>query len=282
MAVGAYTYNGTGAPAAPGAAFVTYGVEDPSALPANDASSGLVPANAADTTRYLDLDGLDPSEGSRIDGQTSGERFGRAIAGTGDITGNGGSGIAFGADAAYRLGRTGAGEVTVALVGGDPLPDEPVIPTGPTGPTSPTGPTGPTSPTGPTGPATPTGPTGPTGPGPVRATPLIVESGKTTVRLRGRRGSARVRVACLTGEMPCSGRLTLAVGGRTSKPVRLQLGAGRSRAVKVKLTTAQVSAIKKRAGRGAKPKATITTVSTRAGAAPVKRQRTVILKLDQR
>lgn len=274
VVVGAYGHNGTGAPAAPGSAFVTYGIEDPTSLPSNDASSGLVPANAADTTRYVNLDTLSPSQGTRIDGQTSGERFGRSVAGIGDVTGNGGSGIAFGADAAYRLGRTGAGEVTVALVGGDPLPDE-VGPTGPTGPTDPTGPTGPTSPTG------PTGPTGPTDPEPaVEATPLVVKSGKAIVRLKGRKGTARITLACKGGEAACVGRMVFATGGRRGKAVKVRLGSGKSRAVVIKLTPAQVNVVKAKARRkGAKPKATVSTVSTRPGADPVKRKRVIGIKL---
>ena len=282
VVIGAYNHNATGAPAAPGSAFVTYGVADPATLPANDASSGLVPANAADTTRYVNLDTLSPVQGTRIDGQTSGERFGRSVAGIGDVTGNGGSGIAFGADSAYRLGRSGAGEVTVALVGGDPLPDE-VGPTGPTGPTSPTGPTGPTAPTGPTGPTSPTGPTGPTDPEPViEATPLIVKSNRAAVRLKGRKGTARVTVSCRGGKAAaaCVGKLTFTTGGRSARPARIRLGAGRSRVVAVRLTSAQVSALMARLKRrGVRPKATISTTSTRPGAAPVTRKRVVGIRL---
>lgn len=273
VAVGAYSYNGTGAAAAPGAAFVTYGVEDASTLPANDASSGLVPANPSDTTRYLDLDTLDASEGTRIDGQTSGERFGRTLAGVGDVAGNGGSAIAFGADAAYRLGRSGAGEVTVALVGGEPLPDEPVTPTGPTGPTTPTGPTGPTSPTG------PTGPTGPTEPQPVKPSALTVKAAKAKLKIKGRKGNVRVNVACAAGKVACNGRVSLAIAGRKSKAVAVKIAAGKARVVTIKLTAAQVKAVKTKVRRKAKLKAKVATVSTRPGVAAVKRQRAVTLKL---
>ncbi|HST42921.1 MAG TPA: choice-of-anchor D domain-containing protein, partial [Conexibacter sp.] len=69
LVVGAY---GSGAG---GAAWLVHGVAEPGRLPPGSATA-LVPANAADTTRTLALAELTPAQGSRIDGQQAGERFG--------------------------------------------------------------------------------------------------------------------------------------------------------------------------------------------------------------
>ncbi|MDW5598252.1 choice-of-anchor D domain-containing protein [Conexibacter stalactiti] len=98
-----------------GAAWLVHGIADPSALPTG-AASALVPANAADTTRTLSLAELTPAQGSKIDGQQAGERFGRVVAGIGDVDGNGARDLAVGADFALRRERDRAGEVTVALL----------------------------------------------------------------------------------------------------------------------------------------------------------------------
>jgi FG-GAP repeat len=112
LLVGAY---GAGAN---GAAWVVHGIADPATLPATGADGGLVPANPGDTTRTLPLAALTPAQGSRLDGQQAGDRFGRAVAGVGDLDGNGARDLAIGADGALRRGRDGAGEVTVALLPG--------------------------------------------------------------------------------------------------------------------------------------------------------------------
>ena len=118
VAVGGYGYDPAAGPGA-GSAWIVPGVGDPRTLPAD---TGLVPANAADTTRTIALAGLDAL---RIDGQSGGERLGRSAAGVGDVDGNGGPDVAFGSDFAFRHGRSDAGEVTVALL---PGPARPAVP----------------------------------------------------------------------------------------------------------------------------------------------------------
>jgi FG-GAP repeat protein len=124
IALGAYGED-TAAGSGSGAGWIVYGVADPTTLAAD---AGLVPANAADTTGTIALDGLAPERGTRVDGQTAGERFGRAVAGVGDPDGNGAGDIAFGSDFAVRHGRLEAGEVGIALLPGPPRAAEPVPP----------------------------------------------------------------------------------------------------------------------------------------------------------
>jgi len=123
-------YNNAGpAGAGAGSAWIVYGVADPTTLPAGQPN--LVPANAADTTRYQLLADLGDSAGTRIDGQTAGERLGRQVAAVGDIDGNGAGDVAFGSDFAARLGRSNSGEMSIALLPGKPVadraPDPPII-----------------------------------------------------------------------------------------------------------------------------------------------------------
>src|SRR5262249_20388595 len=115
VAVGGYNFapNGSG--------WIVYGVADPAEL---GLDTGLVPANPADTTRTIALDALG-ARGVKIDGQTAGERFGRAVAAVGDPDGNGATDVAFGSDFAYRFGRLEAGEVAVALLPGAAKTPEP-------------------------------------------------------------------------------------------------------------------------------------------------------------
>jgi hypothetical protein len=105
-----------------GTAWIAYGVADPTTLPENDASSTLTPANANDHTRYQLLASLTSEQGARIDGLTTGERYGRTLARVDDLTGDGGTGLAVGSDMAFRLGRSGGGEVSVTLLPGAPIP----------------------------------------------------------------------------------------------------------------------------------------------------------------
>lgn len=112
-----------------GSAWLVPGVADVTTLKANNAGGGsaLVPANTADVTRYVALADLAP-----LAGVSAGERFGRQVANVGDVDGNGAADLAFGADMAYRHGRTRAGEVTVALLPGrapaPPTPEPTVTP----------------------------------------------------------------------------------------------------------------------------------------------------------
>ena len=81
-------------------------------------------------TETLDLSAATPADGYRIDGLASGDRFGRQVAGVGDVDGNGVPDFAVGADFAARpLGdpapRTQAGEVTLALLHDPPGLPEP-------------------------------------------------------------------------------------------------------------------------------------------------------------
>ncbi|HEY6891935.1 MAG TPA: choice-of-anchor D domain-containing protein, partial [Solirubrobacter sp.] len=123
--VGDVLVGGTGAGTF-GRAWVVYGVDDVTTLPANNDGgvSAIVPANLNDATRYVSLATLSAAQGSSLSGVTAGERFGRQVAGVGDIDGNGAADFAIGADMAFRYGRTRAGEVTVALVPG-PVPAAP-------------------------------------------------------------------------------------------------------------------------------------------------------------
>lgn len=184
LVVGAY------AAGSAGTAWLVHGVADPTTLPANDGDSGLVPVNAADRTRYVSLARLTPAQGSRIDGQQAGDRFGRTVAGVGDVDGDGAADLAVGADFALRYGRVNAGEVTVALlpaaapaytpdpdpIDPDPTDPEPRTPTQPE-PRTPTVPVTPVTPVGPTTPVTPTTPSART-PAQVRTLKL----GSTTLR----------------------------------------------------------------------------------------------------
>ncbi|MFT4264789.1 MAG: Ig-like domain repeat protein [Nocardioides sp.] len=95
---------------------------------------GFDPVNPADTTKTMSgagaayvvfgkgttesqsLAGLASSAGYRIDGTAAGDRFGRQVAGLGDVDGNGSTDFAVGADFANRGGAQ-AGEVTLGLVG---------------------------------------------------------------------------------------------------------------------------------------------------------------------
>ena len=161
-----------------GAAWIVHGVADPATLAMTGADGGLIPANPADATRTLVLADLTPQQGSRLDGQQAGDRFGRSVAGLGDLDGDGARDLAVGADGAIRRGRDRAGEVTVALPPSaapeytppsDPRPGDP-------GPGDP-GPSGP-------GPDQP----GPAAPG---GTPAPPRAGATVRTLRV--GSATVR-----------------------------------------------------------------------------------------
>src|SRR5262249_52037174 len=139
-------------------AWIVYG-QDPATLPANDAASGLVPANANDHTHSLALASLTPQQGTKLEGQTAGERLGRQVTGIGDVDGNGAADVAFGADMAAGRGRGGAGEATVALLPGPPpaFPQPPRAEPGDPGRGQPNQPAGPGQPSGPGAPAPPGG-----------------------------------------------------------------------------------------------------------------------------
>ncbi|MDO8213783.1 choice-of-anchor D domain-containing protein [Conexibacter sp. CPCC 206217] len=213
LVVGGY---GSGAA---GTAWLVHGVADPSTLPANDADSGLVPVNAADRTRYVALARLTPQQGSRLDGQQAGERFGRAVAGVGDVDGNGAADLAVGADMALRFERAGAGETTVALLPAaapaytpdpDPDPTDP-DPTDPD-PTDPD-PTdlGPSDPGGPSAPA-PAGPGTPSGPAPGDGTPTTPGAGKPGPGSRQNASVVAKRLGSITLRRP-TGTLTATRAG---------------------------------------------------------------------
>ena len=87
LVVGAYGADRHGAGRRPGVGRLRRA--GPGTLPANDSGSGLVPANAADRTRYDRARRADARAGPRVDGQTAGERFGRQVADVGDVDGNG-------------------------------------------------------------------------------------------------------------------------------------------------------------------------------------------------
>ena len=85
------------------------------------AGTGLVPADAADTTRRRARRASKRPCG--IDGQSGGRAASAPRSpGVGDVDGNGGPDLAFGSDFAFRHGRSDAGEVTVALLPGPARP----------------------------------------------------------------------------------------------------------------------------------------------------------------
>jgi hypothetical protein len=211
VALGAYSAG------AGGAAYVVHGVPDPGELPVNDATSGLVPVNAADRTRYVALATLTPEQGSRLDGVTMGERFGRQVAGIGDVDGNGAADLAIGADTAFRLGRSGAGEVTVALLPG-PAPAAPADPPPAPAPT----------------PALPA-------PAAARPAPRLSLADRT---LRAdRRYRVAVTLRCAAAD--CAGRVALTLGGKRGPARPIRIAAGRRTTVRVALTTAQRKALRR-------------------------------------
>ncbi|MDO8185184.1 choice-of-anchor D domain-containing protein [Conexibacter sp. JD483] len=206
LLVGAY-----GAGAA-GSAWLVHGIADPATLPLTGADGGLIPANAADTTRTLPLATATPEQASRLDGQQAGDRFGRVVAGIGDVDGNGAPDLAIGADMALRRERANAGEVTVALLPAaapaytpDPDPEQPGRPVDPTDPGAPVDPGTPVNPGTPSNPGgeTPTTPGTPLSPG----TPA--KPGATGIRTL-RVGSAALRVP--RGTVRASGAGTVALG----------------------------------------------------------------------
>lgn len=200
---------GYGAGAA-GAAWLVHGVADPATLPQTGADGGLIPANAADTTRTLPLATLSAADGSRLDGQQAGDRFGRAVAGIGDVDGNGARDLAIGADMALRRERAGAGEVTVALLPAaapaytpDPEPEQPGRPTDPGAPTDGGTPAAPGS-GGATDPGAGATPPKPGGSG-ATPTPTTPVAGARTLRA----GSAALRVPRGTVRADRSGAVAL-------------------------------------------------------------------------
>ncbi len=189
VAVGAYGADPATGPGA-GAGWIIRGVADPSALALD---TGLVPANAADTTRTLVIG----AAGSRVDGQTGGERFGRSVAAVGDVDGNGATDVAFGSDVAFRLGRSEAGEVNVALLPGPPSAPEAEPTPEPTASPQPAGPP----------------PAPPAGPVAKRNTALPTLSSRSLrVDTRGR---VAFGVRCTRVAARCRGTLALRFGGRT-------------------------------------------------------------------
>jgi hypothetical protein len=187
VAVGGYGFgpNGSG--------WIVYGVKDPAELALD---TGLVPANAADTTRTIALDALG-ARGVRIDGQTAGERFGRAVAAVGDPDGNGATDVAFGSDFAYRFGRLEAGEVAVALLPGAAKTPAPA--------------------------PTPTpAPVPQAAPAPKPRNTAVPALAVRTVRV-DTRGRVALKVVCARIAARCAGSLELRFGGRTIAKAPLDL-----------------------------------------------------------
>lgn len=231
-----------------GTGWLIHGIEDPSDLPpSNDGQSGLVPVNPADTTAYIKTSSITGGQGSSLTGQTVGERFGRSVAGLGDVVGDGSAAIAFGSDSAYRLGRTSAGEVTVALYGGDPIP------------------------------APDPGPDPEPNPDPTRLKRASVISikGPVKLNLRRARGWASVVLRCERRGVSCNGRVVTAIQARRSPRRAVTLGAGRSRRVSLHLSRAQTRILRGRFRRGVRPALRVTAVSVRAGARSVSRSKSL-------
>ena len=92
------------------------------------------------TSTEINLATLTGEQGSRLDGLTASERFGRQVAGVGDVDGDGIDDFAAGADMARRENRASAGETSIVRAG-DGLPvisiTEPVVGAITTDPTPP-------------------------------------------------------------------------------------------------------------------------------------------------
>lgn len=220
--VGAYSEDGS-AGSAVGAAYLVHGVADPTTLPQNDGSQGLVPANANDHTRTLSLSTLTPQQGSRAEGQNSQERFSRSLAFVGDVNGDGADDVAIGSDQAFRRVRSTAGEVAVVLLPAAATPLEQRIPL-PTTPTdNGTGNGGDTP-----APETPAQPLPPS---------FALASRKPRVDSKGR---LSLTARCTSTQTACSGTLTLKFTTKSLKQtkikaVKLSLKAGASKKLTIKL-----------------------------------------------
>jgi hypothetical protein len=138
------------------------------------------------------------------------------------VDGNGAADIAVGSDMAFRLGRAGAGEVSVALLPGE-APDAPVAPEPTPTPTPAPVPT----------PAPPAGE-----PAPMPRLALA----DATLRADKR---YRVRLTFRCAAADCRGRAVLTLGGKRSAGYAVQLAAGRSASVRVFLTLAQRKALRR-------------------------------------
>lgn len=206
-----------------GTAWVVYGPEDLTALPANNDGGGsaIVPANSADATRYVALAALDATVGSRLQGQTAGERLGRQVAAVGDLDGNGVGDLAVGSDMAVRFDRARAGELTVALLPG-PVPPAPPIDEGPRGGEE----------------AAPTSQ-------PPAATPAPrPRLAKHALRLdRGHR--VTLRVSCTNAASTCRGQVALTLA-EVTRTRRFQVAPGRTVGVPVRLAPKQELALAER------------------------------------
>jgi hypothetical protein len=212
VAIGGYGIDGT-AGSGSGAGWIVYGVADPATL---GVDTGLVPANASDTTRTIALDGLAPERGTSVEGQTAGERFGRAVAAVGDPDGNGADDVAFGSDFAVRHGRLEAGEASIALLPGPAWPAEPTKPQ----PSKPGG--GTTKPLPPV--VTPDNP----------ATPRLV---RRPLKINSR-GRVAFTVRCAGLEGRCRGTLALRVKGETVARQRFAADGGERKTVRLRLPRA--------------------------------------------
>lgn len=211
---------GSGAGVA-GSAWVVPGVADPGTLPANNANGGsaVVPANAADSTRYVDLAGV-----PALTGVTAGERFGRQVAAVGDVDDNGVGDLAIGADMAFRFGRTRAGEVTIALLPGPVPPAPPGEEPG-------------DSPTPTPVPAAPTPVPAPAAPAP-KPIPTVTDRSLTA----DRRGRLTLTVRCAAVTVACPGRVTLTLAA-VRRVARFTVQPGKTARVRVTLTAAQRRAL---------------------------------------
>lgn len=207
-----------------GRVWLLRGIADPATLPArDDGPSSLVPANANDHTRELELAALTPAQGSVLGGETAGERFGRAVAAVGDVDGNGVADVAFGSDQAHRRGRERAGQVTVALLAG-PAPANPFVPPAPGGGDPPSEQPAAAGPAG-----VSAGPLTPPAPLPTLA------SRKLTVDARGR---VALRVRCLHTTTRCTGTAAVRIAGRTLRAVTFAAAPGATMSVRVPLPAA--------------------------------------------
>ena len=229
LVVGSYASDGSAGGNA-GRAWVVYGQRSPAGLPVNDATSGLVPASSSDKTHYVSLAGLTADQGSSLPGTTAEERFGRTAVYVGDVDGDGAGDVAFGADQAFRHGRTAAGEVTVALLPGlpPPAPADPVSPAGdrndPRDPVASSGSGSSTSPSTPSAGAEPT---------PVnRAVPGLAAHRIPVTKS----GLVRLRVRCAQAAARCTGSGVLKLASRRVGSARFAAPTGGAQTVRLRLS----------------------------------------------
>jgi len=141
-----------------------------------------------------------------------GSRFGRQVAGVGDVDGNGVADVAVGDDLARPAGRQSAGRVTVVLAPDPPKPSAPPAPRPRPRPSD---------------------PPRPAAPRPAAKPHAVTVAARRLTARRG--GRVRVTLRCAAGGAACTGTARLILGGRWSAPARFALQPGERTTVTVRL-----------------------------------------------